>query len=136
VYSNKEQKLRFSLLLKFAAATGAQPISLINATVQVADKNAGSVTQDQAIRFYNPNKEDTANKGSSKITGLETGELPLKEKLMSVLFKHVTIMLIQVEGRPTLVMYLTLIHTKEENRKPQPYVSKGSSLSRLRADDF
>jgi hypothetical protein len=136
VYPDEEQRLGFSLLLKFAAATGARPVSLVDATVQVADEDAGSVTRDQAIRFYDPDEEDTADEGSSEIIGLETGELPPEEELMSVLFEHVTIMLIRVEGRPTLVMYLTLIHTKGEDRKPQPYVSQGSSPSRLRADDF
>jgi hypothetical protein len=50
--------------------------------------------------------------------------LPPEEELMLLLFEHITIMLARVENRAELVMYLTLIHTTGEDRRPQLYVSK------------
>jgi hypothetical protein len=124
VYLNKEHRIGFSLLLKFAASIGVRPVLFLNASVKVLEEDARSTTRDKAIRFYNPDKEDPTNDddNSSKKADFSAGKLPPKEELMSVLFKHVTIMLARVEDCKELVMYLTLIHTKGEDRKPQPYV--------------
>jgi hypothetical protein len=129
VYPDEEQRIGFSLLLKFAASTGAQPVSFLDASVKVLEEDARSTTRDKAIRFYNPNKEDPTDDDGSEKADFGAGELPPKEELMSVLFEHVTIMLARVEDRKELVMYLTLIHTKGEDRKPQPYVLEMFLLS-------
>lgn len=126
VYPDEEQRIGFSLLLKFAGSTGARPVSFLDASVKVPDKDARSTTRDQAIRFYDPDEEDPTDDDSGKEANFDRGELPPEEELMSVLFEHITIMLARVEGRTELVMYLTLVHTKGEDRRPQPCVSKMS----------
>jgi hypothetical protein len=122
VYPDEEQRIGFSLLLKFAASTGARPVSFLDASVKVPEEDARSTTRDEAIRFYDPDKEDPTDDDGGEKADFDAGELPPEEGLMSVLFEHVTIMLARVEDREELVMYLTLIHTKGEDRKPQPYV--------------
>lgn len=124
MYPDEEQRVGFSLLLKFAASTGARPVSLLDASVKVPDEDARSTTRDEAIRFFDPDKEDLTDEDSGEKAVFDASELPPEEDLMSVLFEHVTIMLVRVEDRQELVLYLTLIHTKGEDRKPQPYVLK------------
>jgi len=44
------------------------------------------------------------------------------EELKSVLYEHVTILAVRVGDRSVLAMFITVIHTKGEDRKPQPQV--------------
>ncbi|KAL5401075.1 hypothetical protein PMIN03_011829 [Paraphaeosphaeria minitans] len=120
VYPDEEQRIGFSLLLKFAGSTGARPVSFLDASVKVPDEDARSTIRDEAIRFYGPDEEDPTDDDGGEEANFDRGELPPEEELMSVLFEHITIMLARVEDRTELVMYLTLIHTKGEDRRPQP----------------
>jgi hypothetical protein len=124
VYPNEEQRIGFSLLLKFAGSMGAQPVSFLDASVKVPDEDAKSTARDEAIRLYDPDEKDPTDDDGGEEANFERGDLPPEEELMSILFEHITIMLARVEDRTGLVMYLTLIHTKGEDRRPQPYVSK------------
>lgn len=132
VYPDEEQRIGFSLLLKFAASTGARPVSFLDASVKIPEEDARSSTRDKAIRFYDPDKEDPTDDNGSEKADFSAGEMSPEEELMSVLFEHVTIMVARVEDREELVMYLTLIHTKGEDRKPQPYALE--MFSCFRAD--
>ncbi|KAF1980468.1 hypothetical protein BU23DRAFT_444207 [Bimuria novae-zelandiae CBS 107.79] len=82
-----------ALLHLFAAYTGARPCSLVDASDE-EDTCAGESGPDEDI--------------------LENDEL------MSILYEHVTIVAVKVQGRTRLGMCVTLIHTKGEDRKPQP----------------
>ncbi|KAL5408048.1 hypothetical protein PMIN04_011537 [Paraphaeosphaeria minitans] len=120
VYPDEEQRIGFSLLLKFAGCTGARPVSFLDASVKVPDEDTRSTTRDEAIRFYDPDEEVPTDDDGGEEANFARGELPPEEELISVLFENITIMLARVEDRTELVMYLTLIHTKGEDRKPQP----------------
>jgi hypothetical protein len=130
VYPDEEHRLSLSLLFLFAAYTGARPVSLVDASVKLPDKDARSAARDATIRFYDPNEEDGTDEDSDEIPDFDTEELPSEEEIMSVLFEHVTILLLRVGDRVELepAMFVTLIHTKGENKKPQPYVLKIFSL--------
>ena len=61
------------------------------------------------------NSEDDEDKFS--FTGVDTNELK------SILYQDVTILAVRVGDRIVLAMFITIIHGKGEDRKPQPQVS-------------
>lgn len=124
VYKEEEQRLLVDLLLLFGAYTGARPVSLVDASVRDRDKEAIEEVRDNAIQFYDSSDEDESNQeGEMCESGLQASyNVPEVERLKSILYEHVTIVAVRVQSRVQLAMFLTLIHTKGEDRKPQPFV--------------
>jgi hypothetical protein len=132
VFPDEEQRLLLNLLLLFAAYTGARPVSLVDASVKNLDESTSDVVRDPAIRFYDSSEEDEDDNTGAKQSG-SSEDVPKSEQLKSVLFEHVTIMAVRAQGRMRLAMWVTLIHTKGEDRKPQPFVQTRLPYSRANA---
>jgi len=125
VYPDEEQRLLIALLFLFAAYTGCRPCSLVDASVKKSD-DARNTVQDRAINFYNSESEDheydSEHNGEAEFDENDPPSIDVEE-LKSVLYEHVTIMVAKVQGRFVPAMFITIIHTKGENRKPQSSVS-------------
>jgi hypothetical protein len=132
VLPNEEQRILLNLLLLFAAYTGARPVSLVDASVKDPDESTHDEVRDPAIRFYDSSEEEEDDDTSTKESG-SSEDVPEPEQLKSVLFEHVTIMAVRAQGRMRLAMWVTLIHTKGEDRKPQPFVQTKLLYSRANA---
>jgi hypothetical protein len=132
VFPDEEQRILLNLLLLFAAYTGARPVSLVDASVKNPNESTNDEVRDPAIRFYDSSEEDEDDDRSAKESG-SSEDFPKSEKLKSVLFEHVTIMAVRAQGRMRLVLWVTLIHTKGEDRKPQPFVQIKLPYSRANA---
>ncbi|KAL5407310.1 hypothetical protein PMIN04_011770 [Paraphaeosphaeria minitans] len=129
VYKEEEQRLLLDLLLVWGAYTGARPVSLVGTSVSIPSKEAVAKVRDDAIRFYDSGDKDEGEDEADDDTCMEDSrpsdyDVPEAECLKSILFEHVTIVTVRVEGQVKVGMYLTLIHTKGEGRKPQPKTFK------------
>ena len=127
VYKEEEQRLLVDLLLVWGAYTGARPVSLVGPSVSFPNKESAAKVRDDAIRFYDSNDEDEyEDEGNNKTCTEDLRpsdyDVPKAECLKSILFEHVTIIAVRVGTQVKVAMFLTLIHTKGEDRKPQPFV--------------
>jgi hypothetical protein len=121
VFPDEEQRILLHLLLLFAAYTGARPVSLVDASVKAPNESSSDEFTDPAIRFYDSGEEDEEDDTSTKESG-SSEDVPDSEQLKSILYEHVTIAVVRSQGCVKLAMYVTLVHTKGEDRKPQPCV--------------
>lgn len=94
------------------------------------DESARNTTKNKAIRFCDPSEYEETNSEYNEEPECDEDGMPFvdTEELKSVLYKHVSIMAVKVQDRTVLVMFVTIIHTKGEDRKPQPSVSAIFSL--------
>lgn len=90
-----------------------------------SDESARNTVKDEAIRFCDSGEEDENDSGYDEEPDFDEDGLPYidTEELKSVLYEHITIMAVKVQDRMVPVMFITIIHTKGEDRKPQPSVS-------------
>lgn len=124
VFPDEEQRLLLALLLLFAAYTGCRPCSLLDTSKKKPESGARSVHRDEAIRFCDSSDDDETE--DEEEPDFDEDGLPVdEEELKSVLYEHVTIMVVRVRDRLVPVMFITIIHTKGEDRKPQPLVTTG-----------
>ena len=127
VYPDEEQRLLLAALFLLAAYTGSRPCSLVDATVKSLDKCTEDDTEEEKVNphdyideddddesKYWDDSEDNADEFSFADADME--------ELKSVLYEHVTILAVKVGDRSVLAMFITVIHTKGEDRKPQPQV--------------
>jgi hypothetical protein len=132
VYPNEEQRLLLALLFLFAAYTGSRPCSLVDAAVKKLDKRTQKTAEDGIVSLEGSADEYDSKSECSDEPIDEEGGLPFAdadmEELKSVLYKHVTILAVKVKDRTVLAMFITVIHTKGEDRKPQPYVYHSTYL--------
>ncbi|KAF2174706.1 hypothetical protein K469DRAFT_685751 [Zopfia rhizophila CBS 207.26] len=121
-YPDEEQRLLLALLFLFAAYTGCRPCSLVDASVKKSDEGARNAAKDEAIRFCDSGEDDENDSEYDEEPEFDEDGLPFVdiEELKSVLYEHVTIMAVKVQDRMVPVMFITIIHTKGEDRKPQP----------------
>jgi hypothetical protein len=137
VYKEEEQRLLVDLLLVWGAYTGARPVSLVGSSVSIPNEESAAKVRDDAIRFYDSSVEDEdehEDKGEDDTctadSQLSDHDVPEAECLKSILFEHVTIVAVRVGTQVKVAMFLTLIHTKGEDRKPQPFVHTARLSSR------
>ncbi|KAF2194980.1 hypothetical protein K469DRAFT_698544 [Zopfia rhizophila CBS 207.26] len=129
VYPDEEQRLLLALLFLFAAYTGSRPCSLVDASVKKLDNRASNTVEDEAASpcdsGYEDDEYDSEYRGELEYDedGLPFADADMEE-LKSILYEHVTILAVKVKDRSVLVMFITVIHTKGEDRKPQPKTYK------------
>ncbi|KAI0626734.1 DUF3435 domain-containing protein [Pyrenophora tritici-repentis] len=122
VLPDEEHRILIALLLLFAAYTGARPVSLVDASMKDPAERTTDKVRDPAIRFYDSSEEDEDDTSATESGSSES--VPESEQLKSILYEHVTLVAVRVQGRVRLAMWVTLIHTKGEDRKPQPKTFK------------
>lgn len=124
VYLEEEQRLLLALLFLFAAYTGCRPVSLVDASVKKSDEGTTNTSKGEAIRFCDSSEDDENDSEYDEEPTFGEDGLPFvdEEEMKSVLYEHVTIIAVKVQDRMVPVMFVTIIHTKGEDRKPQPSV--------------
>lgn len=136
VYKEEEQRLLLALLFLFAAYTGCRPVSLLDTSVKGSesesdpDESAKNTAKGKTVRYYDSSEDSETDSGYEEEPDFDEDGPPFvdTEELKSVLYEHVTIMAVKVQDRMVPVMFVTIIHTKGEDRKPQPSVSTNFPL--------
>ena len=125
VYPDEEQRVLVAMLFLFAAYTGCRPVSLVDASVKKLEDPARNTVEDEAPSSCDSSYEDDDSEDGDEPAynedGLPSADIDIEE-LKSVLYEHVTILVVKVKERSVPVMFITVIHTKGEDRKPQPSV--------------
>lgn len=127
VYPDEEQRLLVALLFLFAAYTGSRPCSLVDASVKKLEDPTRNTVEDETPSSCDSGYEDDNSEDGDEPAYDKDADTDMEE-LKSVLYEHVTILAVKVKERSVLVMFITVIHTKGEDRKPQPSVFSLSPL--------
>ncbi|KAL9068183.1 MAG: hypothetical protein Q9157_006584 [Trypethelium eluteriae] len=145
VYPCEEQRLQLALLLLFAAYTGTRPCSLLQTkpskqqlesapkvkAAYASQPDVADITDGDPAALEDNNESDDVSESESDhggYNGAADGRDSAGELIQSVLYQHVTILVVKHKGRDVLTMSITLVHTKGENRKPQPVYQHSNPL--------
>ncbi|KAF2032868.1 hypothetical protein EK21DRAFT_86875 [Setomelanomma holmii] len=95
-------------------------VSLVDASIKKPDGSKKVASKGQAMRFCISDEDDETDSDYEEEPDFDEDDVPDIEELKSVLYEHVTIMAVRVQDRMVPFMFVTIIHTKGEDRKPQP----------------
>jgi hypothetical protein len=124
IFADERQRVQLAMLLLTAAYTGSRPCSLLDTGKSRSLGGSGESSDDFLDDYYDDSgyddsdENDDCDGSGAKNNGVDPANL------RSILYRHIRMLLLKnpTPGeRPILVMEITLVHTKGEDKKPQPY---------------